>query len=197
MNYSDPAGAKDEVRANIRNVLDVIDPNPGREGIESTPERVARMWVDELTTGYDVDIPSLLKTFPDDGYGGQVIVKDIPVTSVCEHHLVPIVGYAHIGYYPQGRVVGLSKLPRVVRAFSKRLQVQERLTQEIADALWEQPLDPAGVIVVVEAEHLCMTVRGVQAPGTRTLTAATYGRYETNHEGEKDEFFRLIRKGGQ
>lgn len=170
-------------------------PLAGTEGVDSTPDRVARMWLDELTSGYRVDVDALLKTFPSDGYRGMVIVKDIPVTSVCEHHLVPIVGYAHIGYFPEDRVVGLSKLPRVVNAYAKRLQVQERLTNQIADALAHGSLNARGVMVVIEAEHLCMTVRGVQAPGTRTLTASAHGLFKDNADGEKDEFFRLIGKG--
>lgn len=183
------------VQQAVGGILGQIDPNPTREGIKSTPDRVSKMWLDELTSGYDVDVDALLKTFPDEGYRDMVIVRDVPVTSVCEHHLVPIVGYAHVGYFPAGRVVGLSKIPRVVQAYSKRLQVQERLTEEIALALFNGSLDPAGVMVVVEAEHMCMTMRGVQVPGTKTLTAAAYGRFDDNENNEKDEFYRLIGKG--
>lgn len=192
--YQSRGHVPDQMRGAVQTMLESMGV-PRHEGIKSTPDRVSRMWLNELVTGYEVDVPALLKTFPGEGYEGQVIVRDIPVTSVCEHHLVPIVGYAHIGYFPQGRVVGLSKLPRVVKAYSKRLQVQERLTRQIADALWGNPLDPAGVIVVIEAEHLCMTIRGVQAPGTRTITSAVHGLYAENGDGEKDEFMDLIRPG--
>lgn len=179
------------IRQEMERILVHLDPDHEREGIADTPERVGRMWVDELTSGYGADIASILKKFPGEDYDGIVAVKDIPVTSTCEHHLVPFVGYAHVGYFPNGHVVGLSKLPRVVNAFSRRLQVQERLTKQVADAI-DEHLNPRGVIVVVEAEHLCMTIRGVQAPGTKTVTSAVRGLFNTNEEGEKEEFFRLI-----
>lgn len=160
-------------------------------GITETPDRVTRMWLDELTAGYDIDVKTLFRTFEDEGQGGMVLMRDIPVRSVCEHHLVPIIGYAHIGYFPNGRVIGLSKLARVVDAFSRRLQIQERLTKDVLDAI-DEHLCPHGTMVVISAEHMCMTMRGVQAPGTRTLTSAVSGRFLENHEGQRDEFLRLI-----
>lgn len=165
-----------------------------RSGLIETPERVTKMWLDELTSGYAVDIEGLFKTFDDhENYNGMVVLKDIPVRSQCEHHMVPFVGYAHIGYFPDQRVVGLSKLPRLVDAYSRRLQLQERLTQQIHDAMLEH-LHPRGVIVVVEAEHLCLTLRGVQQPGTMTMTSAVSGLFRDTDEYARDEFFHLIGK---
>lgn len=177
-----------------KRMLTHLTPHPDARGVRETPARVARMWIDELTTGYRVDVAQLFRTFEDEGYGGMVVVKDNPVRSVCEHHLVPIVGYAHIAYIPDGKVVGLSKLPRLVEAYSRRLQVQERLTRQIKDAIKEF-LAPAGVIVVISAEHMCMTLRGVQAPGTRTITCDVAGKFE--EASLKEEFFKMIGNGGQ
>lgn len=181
------------VKAEVKDMLTHLDPDFSRQGLHDTPDRVSRMWVDELTSGYNVNLEYLFKTFESDGYDGIVIVKDIPFTSVCEHHLIPFVGYAHVGYLPNGKVVGLSKIARLVNAYSRRLQIQERLTQQVTEELQER-LQPRGVAVVVEAEHMCMAIRGVQAPGTKTVTSAVRGVFNTNEEGEKDEFFRLIGK---
>jgi GTP cyclohydrolase I len=144
-----------------------------REGLEETPARAARAWR-ELTSGYRCDVADLFKTFDADGCQELVAVPDIPFYSLCEHHLLPFHGTAHIGYIPNGRIVGLSKLARVVECFARRLQVQERLTTQIADAMVEH-LAPLGVIVLIEAEHLCMAMRGVQKPGAATLTSAVRG----------------------
>lgn len=166
-----------------------------RPGLERTPHRVTKMWLEELTSGYKVDIPSLFRTFDDhEDYEGMVVLKGIPVTSQCEHHLVPFVGYASVGYFPSDRVIGLSKIPRLVDAFARRLQLQERLTQQVHDALVEH-LDPRGVIVVIECEHLCMTLRGVQSPGTKTLTSAVSGLFRDPTERAREEFFNLIEAG--
>lgn len=164
-----------------------------RPGLERTPLRVTRMWLDELTSGYKVDIETLFQRVFDDheNYSGMVALSDIPVRSQCEHHLVPFVGYAHIAYFPEKRVIGLSKLPKLVDAYSRRLQLQERLTQQIHDAI-EKYLDPRGIIVVIEAEHLCMTLRGVQAPGTKTMTSAVSGIFRDTNEYAREEFFALI-----
>jgi len=121
----------------------------------------------------------------------MVILRDIPVVSLCEHHLVPFLGHAQIGYFPGTHIIGLSKMKRVVDAFARRLQVQERLTNQITDTLNEY-LNPRGVMVVMECEHLCMTIRGVQSPGTKTVTSAVTGLFNENTEGEKEEFLRLI-----
>lgn len=166
-----------------------------RQGLLETPKRVTKMWLDELTSGYDVDIEGIFKMFDDHGdYDGMVAVKDVPVRSQCEHHLVPFVGYAHVAYFPDKHVIGLSKIPRLVDAFSRRLQIQERLTQQIHDALREH-LNPRGVMVIVECEHMCMTLRGVQAPGTMTMTSAVSGLFRDPTETARDEFFQLINKG--
>lgn len=163
-----------------------------RGGLKETPKRVTKMWLDELTSGYGVDIEHLFKKFDDhESYTGMVALKDIPVMSQCEHHLVPFVGYAHVAYFPGEYVLGLSKLPRVVDAYSRRLQIQERLTQQIHDAL-EKYLKPRGAIVVLECEHLCMTLRGIQRPGTRTMTSAVSGLFRDPSEQARDEFFQLL-----
>lgn len=182
------------VKEEMSRVVVHLDPDHGRNGLKETPDRVARMWVEELTSGYGVNIENLFKTFEPEDYDGIVVVRDIPFTSICEHHLIPFVGYAHIGYLPNSeKMVGLSKFARVVNAYARRLQVQERITKQVVEAI-EEYLAPRGVIVVLEAEHMCMTIRGVQAPGTKTITSAVRGVFNTNEEGEKDEFFRLIGK---
>jgi GTP cyclohydrolase I len=146
---------------------------------EETPKRVAKMW-DELLSGYDKDPEEILsKQFDVDAGGdvngnGIVIVKDIPLFSQCEHHLVPFYGKVHIAYIPRNKVVGLSKFARLVECFGRRLQVQERLTKQIMDAIVEH-LDPIGVMVIIEAEHMCMTMRGIQKPGTKTVTSRVSG----------------------
>ena len=163
-----------------------------RDGLQDTPHRVAKMYYEELLSGYGGDPKEVLKTFENEGgYKGMVVVRDVPLVSLCEHHMLPFTGRAHIGYLPSDRIVGLSKLARLVNIYARRLQVQEKLTQQIVDAI-EEHLNPKGAIVVLEAEHMCMTVRGVQAPGTLTSTSAVTGVFNTNQEGEKEEFFRLI-----
>lgn len=144
-----------------------------RDGTEDTPGRAARAW-QEMTSGYDVDIEALLTTFDADGYDEMVIVKSSPVWSICEHHLLPFHGVAHVGYIPENAIIGLSKIPRIVDAFSRRLQVQERLTAQIADTL-NQYLKPKGVIVVIQATHLCMAMRGVGVSGSMTTTSCVRG----------------------
>jgi GTP cyclohydrolase IA len=182
---------EDLIAGSIREILEAVD--EVREGTDDTPQRVAKMYTKELLAGYKVDIESLFRTFDHEGYDGMIVVKDIPLVSLCEHHLVPFVGWAHVGYFPNGKVLGLSKVARVVNAYARRLQIQERLTKQVANAM-EEWLHPRGVIVVVEAEHMCITIRGAQAPGTRAVTSAVRGLFNSNEEGEKDEFFRLIGK---
>lgn len=146
-----------------------------REGLVETPTRVVKAWK-EKTSGYNIDIPGLLKVFEDGaaGYDQMVIVKDIPIYSVCEHHLESIFGTATIAYIPNGKVVGLSKLSRLADAFARRLQVQERLTTQIADALNDN-LEPKGVGVIIKARHMCMEVRGIRQQGHHTITSALRG----------------------
>lgn len=187
-----PEASTPRVKEFVKRILAHLTPDDiNGSGLVDTPDRVARMWLNELTVGYRIDIESLFKLFPDEGGGNMVVMKDIPVRSVCEHHLVPFVGYAHIAYFPDGDVIGLSKLSRVVDAYARRLQIQERLTKQVLDAL-EMHLQPRGTMVVVKAEHMCLSLRGVQAPGTQTITSAVSGMFKDNAEGEKDEFLRLV-----
>lgn len=188
------ATRRNAVTRSVWYMLRNLDPGNPRSGTDDTPARVGRMWVDELCAGYEVNPHQLMeRQFDPDGYQGMVIVRDIPLTSVCEHHLVPFTGYAHVGYIPGESVVGLSKIARVVDAYARRLQIQERLTEQVVSVI-DESLDPLGVAVVIEAEHLCMTIRGVQKPGTTTTTSAVRGVFNTNAEGEKEEFLRLIGK---
>ncbi len=169
---------QERIERAVRELLIGIGEDPDREGLEATPRRVASMY-EELFAGLDED-PSrhLTLTFAAD-HDEMVMVRDIPFASLCEHHLVPFMGKAHVAYIPgdDGRITGLSKLARLVDAFAKRLQVQERMTSQIADALMET-LAPRGALVVVEAEHLCMSMRGVRKPGTLTVTSALRGIFK-------------------
>jgi GTP cyclohydrolase IA len=170
----DPVGVRSRDTA-FRDILASIDgEDPDREGLGDTPRRAAEA-MGEFTRGYATDLGDLFTTFDSGGYDEMITVRDIPLYSLCEHHLLPFIGRAHVTYIPAGRIIGLSKIARVVNAFARRLQVQERLTIEIADAV-EKYLAPAGLLVMIEAEHLCMTIRGVQVPGTSTITTAVRGR---------------------
>ncbi len=159
-----------------REVLNIIDPDPRREGLEKTPERVSKA-MQFLTQGYGIDPEQILASalFQED-YKQMVLVKDIEVYSLCEHHLIPFFGKAHIAYIPDGKITGLSKIARVVDAFSRRLQVQERLTMQIRDCI-QSALNPLGVAVVIEAQHLCMMMRGVQKQNSITTTSAFTGAF--------------------
>lgn len=162
----------------VREILAAIGEDPDREGLRETPGRVARMYA-ELFGGLHMDPREHLKKFFTEQYDEMVLVKDIDFTSMCEHHLLPFSGRAHIGYIPKGRVVGLSKLARVVEVVSKRPQVQERMTETIANLLIEE-LDVKGVAVVLEATHSCMTIRGVRKPGSLCVTSAMKGLFRSN-----------------
>lgn len=166
----------DRVVAAVREILVGIGEDPDREGLQKTPERVARAYA-EIFAGMRASAEDVLSTTFDIGHDELVLVKDIEVWSVCEHHLLPFTGVAHVGYIPDkdGRITGLSKLARLVDVYAKRPQVQERLTTQIADAL-VQWLHPRGVIVVIEAEHQCMIMRGVKKPGAKTVTSAVRGQ---------------------
>jgi GTP cyclohydrolase I len=170
-----PTGPTLSAEATVRELLLHIGENPDREGLRETPARVAKAWK-EWASGYDQDPATILKTFEDgaDGVGELVIVHNIPIISKCEHHLADIVGHAHIGYIPSGKIVGLSKLARLADVFGRRLQVQERLTNQIADALQEH-LSPLGVGVLIRAHHGCMSTRGVKIHGSTTTTSAMRG----------------------
>lgn len=160
-------------------ILKTVDPNPGREGLVETPDRVAKAW-EFWTSGYGKNAADILKVFEDgaSGYDEMVIVKDIPVYSHCEHHLAPIFGTATIAYIPDGRIVGLSKLSRLVDLHGRRLQVQERLTNDVAADLFEH-LKPLGVGVIIRARHMCMESRGVCQQGHHTITTALRGVFKT------------------
>jgi GTP cyclohydrolase I len=164
------------IEAAIREILIAIGENPDRDGLQKTPHRVAKAYA-ELTQGMRSDAAEVLATAFDLGHDELIVVRDIEVQSLCEHHMLPFHGVAHIGYIPgeSGRITGLSKLARLVEVYARRLQVQERLTTQIADAMTSY-LNPRGVIVVVDAEHLCMSMRGVRKPGARTVTSAVRGQ---------------------
>jgi len=183
------------IEAAVREILIAIGEDPDREGLRDTPSRVARSY-DEIFSGLHTDPMSVLTTVFDERHEEMVIVRDIPLYSMCEHHLVPWHGVAHVGYIPNeaGQITGLSKMARLVDVYAKRPQVQERLTSQVADALAEG-LSPRGVIVVVEAEHLCMSMRGVRKPGSRTVTSAVRGLLKTS-QAARAEAMGLILHGG-
>ncbi len=165
-----------KIAEGVRMMLEGMGEDPDRDGLKATPERVADFYA-ELTAGMWDDPKSHIQPLPGDSHDEMVLVKDISIASVCEHHLAPFVGKCHIAYIPKdGRIVGLSKLARIAEIFSHRLQVQERLTQQIAKTLFDE-LEPLGVMVVIEAEHTCMTLRGVKKPGAITVTSAVLGGF--------------------
>ena len=177
---------KQKIQSAVRDILVAIGENPDREGLKDTPDRVARMF-EEITSGYDESVTGhLSKTF-EEGGSAIVVERDIDFSSTCEHHLMPFFGKVHIAYVPSDKVVGLSKLARVVEVFAKRLQLQERLNAQIADAIYQE-LAPKGVIVVIEAQHTCMTARGVKKVGSNTLTYAV--------RGEIDDAIKAMMLGG-
>ncbi len=174
---------------NYRTAIAQLGEDPQREGLLKTPERVAKA-MQYLTQGYDMDAKAILNTAKfHESYSEMVIVKDIELYSMCEHHMLPFFGKAHIAYIPNGYITGLSKLARVVDCFSRRMQVQERLTHQILDAI-QETLNPLGVAVVIEAKHLCMMMRGVQKQNSTTTTSAFSGQFEKNET--RSEFLRLI-----
>ena len=178
----------------VHTLLVEIGEDPTREGLERTPARVRRMY-DELTAGYHVDPDALINgaRFTVD-YDEMVVVRDIEFFSLCEHHLLPFIGKAHVGYLPKGQVIGLSKIPRVVDMYAKRLQVQERLTVQIADFLMER-LEPKGVACVIEATHLCTMMRGVKKQEATMVTSSMVGTFRRDAR-TRAEFMGLIGKGG-
>jgi GTP cyclohydrolase I len=180
--------------AAILELLYAIGEDPDREGLRDTPARVARAYR-EMFSGLYTDPDTVLNTMFDEEHNELVIVKEIPLYSTCEHHLVSFHGVAHVGYIPgeHGRVTGLSKIARLVDLYAKRPQVQERLTSQIADALVNK-LDPGGVIVVVEAEHLCMAMRGVRKPGAVTTTSAVRGQFKTDAASRAEALDLILRK---
>ena len=186
------AHATDQVEAAVRSILKSVGEDPARDGLKGTPARVARMY-EELLQGYHTDPIALINgaLFEVD-YDEMVVVKDIEYYSLCEHHLVPFYGVAHVAYIPHGKVIGLSKLPRIVDMFARRLQVQERMTRQIADFV-NEALHPQGVAVVVEGAHLCSMMRGVKKANARMVTSAVLGRFKSDAR-TRSEFFEHIRK---
>jgi GTP cyclohydrolase IA len=181
------------MEALVRRQLELLGEDAAREGLLRTPERVARSlaW---LTRGYEMDVADELgDAVFEEAHESMVMVRDIELYSMCEHHMLPFFGRAHIAYVPDGRIVGLSKLPRIVEVFARRLQVQERLTEQIADAI-EEVLAPRGVGVVIEAVHLCMMMRGVEKQNSRTVTSALRGEFR-DCPMTRDEFLRLAHRG--
>jgi GTP cyclohydrolase IA len=184
----------DAVEAAVRQILVEIGEDPDREGLVGTPGRVHRMYR-ELTAGYHVDPERLVnRAIFEVDYSEMVVVKDIELYSLCEHHLLPFIGRAHVGYLPNGRVVGLSKIPRIVDMYAKRLQLQERLTVQVADFLMER-LEPKGVACVIEATHLCTMMRGVKKQEATMVTSSMTGTFRRDAR-TRAEFMGLIGKGG-
>jgi GTP cyclohydrolase IA len=183
-----------KIEDGVRLILEGIGEDPHREGIADTPRRVADMY-DEIFAGYGHDASEVVTVIPGAGHDEMIMVRDIPLYGMCEHHVIPFVGRAFVAYIPNrdGRLTGLSKIARLVDLLSKKLQVQERLTTEIADAL-EKALEPRGVFVMIEAEHLCMTMRGVKKPGSVTVTSAVRGRFRSDAR-TRSEALELIRRG--
>ena len=183
---------RERIVAAVREILEAIGEDPERDGLRRTPERVADMYA-EIFAGIGVDASEVMDVVFDEQHDEMILVRDIPLYSQCEHHLLPWIGQAHVAYIPnkEGHITGLSKLARVVDTLSKRPQVQERLTTEIADAI-EKALEPRGVLVVIEAEHLCMTMRGIKKPGAQTVTSAIRGIFREN-EASRAEAMGLIR----
>ena len=170
---------KERVKVAVREILIAIGDDPDREGLLETPDRVANMY-EEIFAGLHKDPRDDIKIFQEDNHEEMILVKNIPLYSVCEHHLLPFIGVAHVVYIPsKGRIMGLSKIARIVDTVAKKPQLQERLTSEIADVIMEST-NPMGVAVVIEAEHLCMTMRGIKKPGSKTITSALRGTFKTD-----------------
>jgi GTP cyclohydrolase I len=183
---------RDQIPELIESLLGELGEDPSRQGLKATPARVSRA-LRELTDGYRIDPAGIIAgAVFDQDYDEMVLVKDIPFYSLCEHHMLPFFGSCHVGYLPKGKVVGLSKIPRLVAAFAHRLQLQERMTKEIAEAL-NDGVAPKGVGVVVEARHLCMEMRGVQKPGGQLITSCMLGTFRKDPR-TRAEFLELVRR---
>ena len=181
----------DRIAKAVREILEAMGEEPDREGLRDTPQRVARMYA-EICSGLHEEADTHLAVTFEAGHDEMVMVRDIPLQSMCEHHIIPFIGRAHVAYIPgkDGRITGLSKLARLVDAYARRPQVQERLTAQVADEI-DRTLQPRGVMVVVEAEHLCMTMRGVRKPGSTTVTSAVRGLFRTS-VATREEAMRFI-----
>ncbi|HYP39203.1 MAG TPA: GTP cyclohydrolase I FolE [Chloroflexia bacterium] len=181
---------REKIMSAVHSILEAIGEDPDREGLKDTPRRVADMY-EEIFSGLATDPADYLKVGFEERHKEMIVLRDIPFNSVCEHHLLPFVGKAHVGYIPAGRIVGLSKLARVVEGFARRPQLQERLTSQIADAIVEA-VNPTGVGVVIEAQHFCMILRGVKKPGSVMVTSAMRGLFKSNPP-TRAEFLGFVR----
>lgn len=179
-----------DISQNITSLLQELGENPSREGLLKTPERVAKSF-ETLYSGYGQDPKKVITVFENEGYDEMIIAKEIEFYSMCEHHMLPFFGKAHVGYVPQDKIIGLSTMPRLVDIFARRLQNQERLTKQVADAL-QEALQPKGVGVVMEASHFCMMARGVQKQNTKILTSSFVGLFR-NDDKTRGEFLSLIK----
>ncbi len=183
---------KNKIKKGVKLILEGIGEDTNRPGLKDTPKRVANLY-EEIFAGLKTPTKEILKAIEGESHDEMVLIKDIPFYSVCEHHLLPFVGKAHVAYIPsKGKIVGLSKLARAVELFAKRPQVQERLTSQLADLIMTK-LKPKGAMVVVDAEHLCMSMRGVKKPGSKTVTSAVRGIFRTK-ESTRMEFLELIKR---
>lgn len=184
---------QERIREAVTMIIEAIGEDPNREGLADTPRRIAEMYA-EIFSGLEEDVAQHLEVVFTEEHDEMVLVRDIPFYSMCEHHFLPFFGKAHVAYIPAGgRVTGLSKLARVVEGFARRPQMQERLTSQIADLLMEK-LQPEGVAVVIEAEHLCMSMRGVKKPGSQTVTSALRGRFRTDPRTRTETFALIMRR---
>lgn len=181
-----PEDALERIAGGVRELLLAIGEDPSREGLRDTPERVAKMYLEVFSGLYEDPRDHLKKQFSADHHSGMVLVKDIRFHSTCEHHLLPVIGRAHVAYLPEGgRLTGLSKLARVVEGYARRPQLQERLTDQIVQALVEI-LEPKAVLVMIEAEHMCMSLRGVRSPGATTVTTGSYGLWAEDAQARQE-----------
>ncbi|UCE71586.1 MAG: GTP cyclohydrolase I FolE [Nitrospiraceae bacterium] len=184
---------KKKIQKGVKLILEGIGEDPDRPGIKNTPKRIANLYED-IFSGLNTPTEEILKPIEGETHDEMVLLKDIPFYSICEHHLLPFIGKAHVAYVPsKGKIVGLSKLARAVEIFAKRPQVQERLTAQLADMIMDK-LKPKGAMVIVDAEHLCMSMRGVKKPGTKTVTSAVRGIFRTK-ESTRMELLDLIKRG--
>ncbi|MDP2167329.1 MAG: GTP cyclohydrolase I FolE [Thermodesulfovibrionales bacterium] len=182
---------REKIKKGVRLILEGIGEDLERPGLKDTPERVTKMY-EEIFSGLKTPAEEVLRPIKGESHDEMILVKDIPFYSVCEHHLLPFIGKAHIAYIPAGDIVGLSELVKVLEYFAKRPQVQERLTAQLADMIMQR-LKPRGTMVVVDAEHLCMSMRGIKKPGSRTVTSAVRGIFRTK-ASTREEMLELIRK---
>lgn len=182
---------QDKIKSAFSSIIEALGDDPEREGLQDTPRRVAEMYT-EFFSGLDEDPADVLSTGFEEGHRELVVLRDIPFFSICEHHFLPFFGSAHIGYLPKGRVVGASKLARALDILARRPQIQERLTDQLVDAV-NKTLEPDGVAAVISAEHMCMSLRGVKKPGSRIVTSSARGRLKTQ-TADRREFFDLLKE---